>query len=147
MHRQQQMSDEEAMQVLRPAADHATEHLVLFSNNSFRQQEAAQMRKELQNVTAYVDELEQQVINRMMSEQNKLQGQAQEGQPDPKLEGDLRKLELQLAIAQEKRAANQAISDQKMRQITQQMALADLKGRVNVMEKTASRPGRKPLVE
>lgn len=150
-HRQQQIPDEQAMQILRPAADHATQHLVLFSNNSFRKQEVNELKRQLQNVTAYIDELEQQVINRMMAEQSKMQEQAAQmpqGQVDPKMEFELQKAQLRLAEMQEKRMMSQEAHMQKMETIRQQMALNDLKTRSSILEKT-TRPagGRPPLIE
>ena len=150
-HRQQQMADEQAMAILRPASDHVTEHLVMFSNNSFRQQEIRELRRQLQNLTAYVDELEQQVINRAMTEQNKMQEAAmapqQGGQPqaDPKMEMEMQKAQLKLAEMQEKRMMNQETHQQKMETIRQQMALNDLKTRSSILEKTAKPAGRPPL--
>lgn len=151
-HKQQQMPDEQAMQILRPFIDHITEHLVLFSTNSQRQQEVSALKKELQNVSAYVDELEQQVINRMMSEQSKMQqaaqqGQDQGGQMDPKMAFELQKYQMALQTAQEKRAMNQESHAQKMDAIRQQMALADIKTKGSIMEKTAARVGRPPMAE
>jgi hypothetical protein len=150
-HRQQQMADEQAMAILRPAADHTTEHLVLFSNNSFRKQEVNELKRQLQNVTAYVDELEQQVINRAMAEQSQMQEAAmapQEGgqqQIDPKMEMEFQKAQLKLAEMQEKRMMNQETHQQKMETIRQQMALNDLKTRSSILEKTARPAGRPPM--
>jgi flagellar biosynthesis GTPase FlhF len=150
-HRQQQMADEQAMQILRPAADHVTEHLVFFSNNSYRAQEVRELKRQLQNLTAYIDELEQQVINRMMAQQSEMQNQFAE-QPtegvDPKMEMELQKAQMKLAEMQEKRMMNQETHQQKMETIRQQMALNDLKTRSSILEKTA-RPaagGRPPLI-
>jgi hypothetical protein len=151
MHRQQQMPDERAMAILRPTADHTTEHLVLFSNNSFRKQEVNELKRQLQNVTAYVDELEQQVINRAMAEQSQMQEAAmapQEGgqqQIDPKMEMEFQKAQLKLAEMQEKRMMNQETHQQKMETIRQQMALNDLKTRSSILEKTARPAGRPPM--
>jgi hypothetical protein len=151
-HRQQQVADEQAMAILRPASDHVTEHLVMFSNNSFRQQEIRELRRQLQNLTAYIDELEQQVINRAMAEQSKMQEAAmgapqQGGQPqiDPKMEMEMQKAQLKLAEMQEKRMMNQETHQQKMETIRQQMALNDLKTRSSILEKTAKPAGRPPL--
>jgi len=151
-HRQQQMADEQAMQILRPAADHVTEHLVLFSNNSYRAQEVRELKRQLQNLTAYIDELEQQVINRMMAQQGQMQEEAmQAGQPqgqiDPRAEMELQKAQLKLAEMQEKRMMNQETHQQKMETIRQQMALNDLKTRSSILEKTARPAGRPPLAE
>lgn len=147
-HRQQQIPDEQAMQILRPTADHTTQHLVLFSNNSFRKQEVNELKRQLQNVTAYVDELEQQVINRMMTEQNRAQ-QSMEAQPqqqiDPKAALELQKGQLKLAEMQEKRAMSQEAHAQKMETIRQQMALNDLKTKSNILEKTSRPSGRPPM--
>lgn len=148
-HRQQQMADEQAMQILRPAADHVTEHLVLFSNNSYRAQEVRELKRQLQNLTAYIDELEQQVINRMMAQQSQMQEEAvpPEGQQvDPKAEMELQKAQLKLAEMQEKRMMNQETHQQKMETIRQQMALNDLKTRSSILEKTARPAGRPPMV-
>jgi hypothetical protein len=151
-HRQQQMADEQAMQILRPAADHVTEHLVFFSNNSYRAQEVRELKRQLQNLTAYIDELEQQVINRMMAQQSEMQEAAMteqpQGQIDPRAEMELQKAQLKLAEMQEKRMMNQETHQQKMETIRQQMALNDLKTRSSILEKTA-RPasgGRPPLI-
>jgi len=151
-HRQQQIPDEQAMQILRPASDHVTEHLVMFSTNSFRKQEVNELKRQLQNLTAYVDELEQQVINRMMAEQSKAQeqiAQQPEGQIDPKMEFELQKAQLRLAEMQEKRVMSQEAHAQKMETIRQQMALNDLKTRSSILQKV-SRPaqagGRPPLI-
>jgi len=149
-HRQQQMADEQAMQILRPAADHVTEHLVLFSNNSYRAQEVRELKRQLQNLTAYIDELEQQVINRMMAQQSQAQEQFAEqpvGQVDPKMELELQKAQLKLAEMQEKRMMSQESHQQKMETIRQQMALNDLKTRSSILEKTARPAGRPPLAE
>jgi hypothetical protein len=147
-HRQQQMADEQAMQILRPAADHVTEHLVFFSNNSYRAQEVRELRRQLQNLTAYIDELEQQVINRMMAQQSEMQNQFAE-QPtegvDPRTEMELQKAQLKLAEMQEKRMMNQETHQQKMETIRQQMALNDLKTRSSILEKTARPAGRPPM--
>jgi hypothetical protein len=147
-HRQQQMADEQAMQILRPAADHVTEHLVFFSNNSYRAQEVRELKRQLQNLTAYIDELEQQVINRMMAQQSEMQNQFAE-QPaqgvDPRTEMELQKAQLKLAEMQEKRMMNQETHQQKMETIRQQMALNDLKTRSSILEKTARPAGRPPL--
>jgi hypothetical protein len=148
LHRQQQIPDEQAMQILRPTADHTTEHLVLFSTNSFRKEEVNELKRQLQNVTAYVDELEQQVINRMMAQQSQMAEAAQpeEGQPmDPRSEMELQKAQLKLAEMQEKRMMNQETHQQKMETIRQQMALNDLKTRSNILEKTARPAGRPPM--
>jgi hypothetical protein len=150
-HRQQQVPDEQAMQILRPAADHVTEHLVMFSQNSFRQEEVRELRRQIQNLTAYIEELEQQVINRMMAEQSQAQEQIEQmpqGQVDPKMEFELQKAQLRLAEMQEKRMMSQEAHQQKMETIRQQMALNDLKTRSSILEKT-SRPasGRPPLIE
>ena len=151
-HRQQQIPDEQAMQILRPASDHVTEHLVMFSTNSFRKQEVNELKRQLQNLTAYVDELEQQVINRMMAEQSKAKeqiAQQPEGQIDPKMEFELQKAQLRLAEMQEKRVMSQEAHAQKMETIRQQMALNDLKTRSSILQKV-SRPaqagGRPPLI-
>lgn len=149
-HRQQQMADEQAMAILRPAADHVTEHLVMFSNNSFRQQEIRELRRQLQNLTAYIDELEQQVINRAMAEQSQAQEAVEPqggGQPqiDPKMEMEFQKAQLKLAEMQEKRMMNQETHQQKMETIRQQMALNDLKTRSSILEKTARPAGRPPM--
>jgi hypothetical protein len=151
-HRQQQMADEQAMAILRPASDHVTEHLVMFSNNSFRQQEIRELRRQLQNLTAYIDELEQQVINRAMAEQSQMQEAAMApqdggGQPqiDPKMEMEMQKAQLKLAEMQEKRMMNQETHQQKMETIRQQMALNDLKTRSSILEKTAKPAGRPPM--
>jgi hypothetical protein len=149
-HRQQQMPDEQAMAILRPAADHTTEHLVLFSTNSFRKQEVNELKRQLQNVTAYVDELEQQVINRAMAEQTKMQEaamqQAPQGQQiNPRSEMEMQKAQLKLAEMQEKRMMNQETHQQKMETIRQQMALNDLKTRSSILEKTARPAGRSPM--
>jgi hypothetical protein len=148
-HRQQQMADEQAMQILRPAADHVTEHLVFFSNNSFRAQEVRELKRQIQNLTAYIDELEQQVINRMMAQQSQAQEQAMDqapqGQIDPRSEMELQKAQLKLAEMQEKRMMNQETHQQKMETIRQQMALNDLKTRSSILEKTARPAGRPPL--
>jgi hypothetical protein len=153
-HRQQQIPDEQAMAILRPASDHVTEHLVMFSTNSFRKQEVNELKRQLQNLTAYIDELEQQVINRAMAEQSKMQQQAEQqipegGQMDPKMEMELQKAQLKLAEMQEKRMMNQETHAQKMETIRQQMALNDLKTRSSILQKT-SRPaqagGRPPLI-
>lgn len=150
-HRQQQMADEQAMAILRPAADHVTEHLVMFSANSFRKQEVNELKRQLQNLTAYIDELEQQVINRMMAQQSQMQqavAQAPQGQVDPKMEFELQKAQLRLAEMQEKRLMSQEAHQQKMETIRQQMALNDLKTRSNILQK-AARPtaGRPPMIE
>jgi hypothetical protein len=155
LHRQQQMPDEQAMQILRPLADHTTQHLVLFSSNSFRKQEVNELKRQLQNVTAYVDELEQQVINRMMSEQNKMQeealaGQDQGQQPDPKQMLELQKAQLKLAEMQEKRMMNQEAHAQRLETIRQQMALNDPKTRSSILQKVSpsaapAGTGRPPL--
>jgi hypothetical protein len=150
-HRQQQMADEQAMQILRPAADHVTEHLVFFSNNSYRAQEVRELKRQLQNLTAYIDELEQQVINRMMAQQSQAQeqamqaGQQPQGQIDPKMEMEMQKAQLKLAEMQEKRMMNQETHQQKMETIRQQMALNDLKTRSSILEKTARPAGRPPM--
>ena len=148
-HRQQQMADEQAMQILRPAADHVTEHLVLFSNNSYRAQEVRELKRQLQNLTAYIDELEQQVINRMMAQQSQMQEAAMteqpQGQIDPRAEMELQKAQLKLAEMQEKRMMNQETHQQKMETIRQQMALNDLKTRSSILEKTARPAGRPPM--
>jgi hypothetical protein len=150
-HRQQQMADEQAMQILRPAADHVTEHLVFFSNNSYRAQEVRELKRQLQNLTAYIDELEQQVINRMMAQQGQAQeqamqaGQQPQGQIDPKMEMEMQKAQLKLAEMQEKRMMNQETHQQKMETIRQQMALNDLKTRSSILEKTARPAGRPPM--
>jgi len=149
-HRQQQVADEQAMQILRPAADHVTEHLVLFSANSFRVQEVKELKRQLQNLTAYIDELEQQVINRMMAQQSQAQEAAmqqapQGGQIDPKMEMELQKAQLKLAEMQEKRMMNQETHQQKMETIRQQMALNDLKTRSSILQKTARPAGRPPM--
>jgi hypothetical protein len=150
-HRQQQMADEQALQILRPAADHVTEHLVMFSENSYRAQEVRELKRQLQNLTAYINELEQQVINRMMAQQSEMQNQFAE-QPtegvDPQTELELQKAQMKLAEMQEKRMMNQETHQQKMETIRQQMALNDLKTRSSILEKTA-RPaagGRPPLI-
>jgi len=150
LHRQQQIPDEQAMAILRPTADHATQHLVLFSTNSFRKQEVNELKRQLQNVTAYVDELEQQVINRAMAEQSQMQEAAmqqapQGGQIDPRSEMELQKAQLKLAEMQEKRMMNQETHQQKMETIRQQMALNDLKTRSSILEKTARPSGRPPM--
>jgi hypothetical protein len=147
-HRQQQIPDEQAMQILRPASDHVTEHLVMFSTNSFRVQEVKELKRQLQNLTAYIDELEQQVINRMMAQQSQAQeqmSQVPQGQLDPKMEMELQKAQLKLAEMQEKRMMNQETHQQKMETIRQQMALNDLKTRSSILEKTARPAGRPPL--
>jgi hypothetical protein len=150
-HRQQQMADEQAMQILRPAADHVTEHLVFFSNNSYRAQEVRELKRQIQNLTAYIDELEQQVINRMMAQQSQAQeqamqaGQQPQGQIDPKMEMEMQKAQLKLAEMQEKRMMNQETHQQKMETIRQQMALNDLKTRSSILEKTARPAGRPPM--
>jgi hypothetical protein len=149
-HRQQQMADEQAMAILRPAADHVTEHLVMFSNNSFRQQEIRELRRQLQNLTAYIDELEQQVINRAMAEQSQAQEAVapqggEQPQIDPKMEMEFQKAQLKLAEMQEKRMMNQETHQQKMETIRQQMALNDLKTRSSILEKTARPAGRPPM--
>lgn len=147
-HRQQQIPDEQAMQILRPAADHVTEHLVMFSSNSFREREVKELKRQLQNLTAYIDELEQQVINRMMAQQSQAQEaamQAPQGQIDPRAEMELQKAQLKLAEMQEKRMMNQETHQQKMETIRQQMALNDLKTRSSILEKTARPAGRPPL--
>lgn len=149
-HRQQQIADEQAMAILRPAADHVTEHLVMFSTNSFRKQEVNELKRQLQNLTAYIDELEQQVINRAMAEQSKMQEQAmaevpQGGQIDPRAEMELQKAQLKLAEMQEKRMMNQETHAQKMETIRQQMALNDLKTRSSILQKTARPAGRPPM--
>ena len=148
-HRQQQIPDEQAMQILRPAADHVTEHLVMFSTNSFRVQEVKELKRQLQNLTAYIDELEQQVINRMMAQQSQMQEAAMAEQPqgqfDPKMEMELQKAQLKLAEMQEKRMMNQETHQQKMETIRQQMALNDLKTRSSILEKTARPAGRPPM--
>jgi hypothetical protein len=146
-HRQQQMADEQAMQILRPAADHVTEHLVFFSNNSYRAQEVRELKRQLQNLTAYIDELEQQVINRMMAQQSQAQEQAPQGQIDPRSEMELQKAQMKLAEMQEKRMMNQETHQQKMETIRQQMALNDLKTRSSILEKTARPAGRPPLAQ
>lgn len=162
-HKQQQMPDEEAMQILRPLSDHTTEHLVMFSNNSFRKQEVNELKRQLQNVTAYVDELEQQVINRMMAEQSKMQEQAAAGQeqmaagqeqagsqPDPKQMFEIQRGQLRLAEMQEKRSMAQESHTQKMETIRQQMALNDLKTRSTILQKVgapkSSTGGRPPMI-
>jgi hypothetical protein len=146
-HRQQQIPDEQAMAILRPTADHTTEHLVLFSTNSFRKQEVNELKRQLQNVTAYVDELEQQVINRMMTQQNQAQEAPPQGgeQADPKMEMEFQKAQMKLAEMQEKRMMNQETHQQKMETIRQQMALNDLKTRSSILEKTARPAGRPPM--
>jgi hypothetical protein len=150
-HRQQQIPDEQAMQILRPASDHVTEHLVFFSNNSFRAQEVRELKRQIQNLTAYIDELEQQVINRMMAQQSQAQeqamqaGQQPQGQIDPKMEMEMQKAQLKLAEMQEKRMMNQETHQQKMETIRQQMALNDLKTRSSILEKTARPAGRPPM--
>ena len=153
-HRQQQVADEQAMAILRPTSDHVTEHLVMFSNNSFRQQEIRELRRQLQNLTAYIDELEQQVINRAMAEQSQAQEAAmgapqggEQPQIDPKMEMEFQKAQLKLAEMQEKRMMNQETHQQKMETIRQQMALNDLKTRSSILEKTARPAGRPPLAE
>jgi hypothetical protein len=147
-HRQQQIPDEQAMQILRPASDHVTEHLVMFSTNSFRVQEVKELKRQLQNLTAYIDELEPQVINRMMAQQSQAQDaamQAPQGQIDPKMEMEMQKAQLKLAEMQEKRMMNQETHQQKMETIRQQMALNDLKTRSSILEKTAKPSGRPPM--
>lgn len=147
-HRQQQVPDEQAMQILRPAADHITEHLVLFSTNSYRKQEVNELKRQLQNVTAYIDELEQQVINRMMAQQSQMQEGAvpPEGQQvDPKAEMELQKAQLKLAEMQEKRMMSQEAHQQKMETIRQQMALNDLKTRSSILQKASRPAGRPPM--
>jgi hypothetical protein len=155
LHRQQQIPDEQAMQILRPLADHTTQHLVFFSSNSFRKQEVNELKRQLQNVTAYVDELEQQVINRMMSEQNKMQEQALEGQqqgqqPNPKDMIELEKAQIKLAEMQEKRLMNQEAHAQRMETIRQQMSLNDLKTKSSIMQKSTTPlagTGRPPMAQ
>lgn len=151
LHRGQQMADEQAMQILRPSIDHITEHLVMFSQNSFRAQEVRELRRQLQNVAAYVNELEQQVINRMMTQQNQMQEAAaagqQQGQIDPKMEFELQQAQLRLAEMQEKRMMAQEAHQQKMEMVRQQMALNDVKTQSSILQK-ASTPrggGRPPM--
>lgn len=159
-HKQQQIPDEEAMKILRPTSDHATEHLVFLSENSYRTQEVSQIKQQLQNSTAYVNELEQQVINRQMAEQSKMEedsilGQEQaQGQPqgpeggavDPKEAFELQKSQFKIEELQEKRAMSQEQHQQRMDAIRQQMALNDLKTKSSILEKTAKPVGRPPMV-
>jgi hypothetical protein len=152
VNRNQQMEDEQAMQILRPAVDHVTEHLVFFSENSYRGQEVRELRRQLQNVAAYVNELEQQVINRMMAEQSQAERQMAnqpEGQVDPKMEFELQRAQLRLAEMQEKRAMAQEAHQQKMEMVRQQMALNDLKTQSTILQKVGAPKsgGRPPLIE
>jgi len=147
-HRNQQIPDEQAMQILRPSADHVMQHLVFFSNNSYRMREVRELKRQVQNLTAYINELEQQVINRMMTQQNEQESQiAQqpEGQIDPKAAMELQRSQLKLAEIQEKRAMAQEAHQQKMETIRQQMALNDLKAKSSILQKTARPVGRPPM--
>jgi len=125
----------------------------MFSENNFRVQEVRELRRQLQNLTAYINELEQQVINRMMAQQSEMQNQFAEqpaGSVDPKMQIELQKAQLKLAEMQEKRAMSQEAHQQKMETIRQQMALNDLKTRSSILQKTAAPPkagGRPPLID
>ena len=146
MHQQQQISDEDAMKMLGPTLEHATAHVDALSTNALRVREVNSMRKMLQESGAYINELQQQVINRAMSQQEEAQGQvdAQGGQPDQKLQGELAKLQIALQLEQQKGVNMQTKHEQDMDAIRQKMALADLTAKTKIATST-QRVGRPPL--
>jgi hypothetical protein len=154
-HRQQQIPDEQALSILVPAQQHVTEHLVMFSNNNFRAQEVKQYKQMLQQASAYIDQLEQQVINAAMAQNSQMEEQVaqgqEQGQPDIKQMVELEKAKIKLAEMQERRMMNQEAHQQKLETIRQQMALNDLKTRSSILgavaKQNTGRPGRPPIIE
>jgi hypothetical protein len=144
----QEISEDEAIKILGPGGDHATEHVVLLSENSTMQAEAADMRRQLQNVMAFVKELQQQVLNRMMAEQGQMEGQAAEGGMSAKEQYELQKLQLEIQKKQADFEASQQEHQQKMEAIRQKMALDDAKTSSQIAGSIPARPvGRPTLVD
>ena len=146
-HRQQQISDEDAMNVLGPTLDHTTQHVDAMSTNALRQRETNDARQLLQNASAYIMELQQQVINRMMAQQKDMQGQAEQGGQDPKQSFELAKLDRAIALEQMKGKNMQEKHQQEMEAIKQKMALTDItaKTKIAAHAPTGNSVGHPPL--
>jgi len=142
-----QLPPEQALPILRPATQNATEHVLKLSENAMRQVEAGEMRKRLQNVTAFVNQLDQQVTERMLKEQRDMEAQSGE-QPDPRQTFELQKMQLAVQEQQEKARGNRELHDQRMEQIRANMALTDLKAARSMAVESAKRPvGRPTLID
>lgn len=142
---QQQVSQEQAVQMLRPAMDNITQHVLLFSENALRQVEAGEMRKRLQNVAAFVDQLSQQMQQKMLKQQREAQAAAGDS-PTPEQQFELQKLDRELMIEQQKQRNAQEAHQQAMEKGRQSMLIADAKGAVDIANKTAKPAGRPPLL-
>jgi hypothetical protein len=142
----QQLPPEQALTMLRPSVENATEHVLRLSENALRQIEAGEMRKRLQNVSAFVNQLDQQVTEQMLKAQREAEGQAGE-QPDPKQMFELQKAQLKVQEQTERSRANREMHDQKMEQIRANMALTDLKAaRTMAVDSAKNAVGRPTLV-
>jgi len=158
-HRQQQVSDEDAMKVLGPTLEHTTAHVDALSTNAVRVREVNEMRKMLQESSAYILELQQQVINRMMAQKKQMeqggeqgggqgggQGQVQPQQGDPKQQAELARLQKQIDLETIKGKNMQEKHQQEMDSIKQKMALADLVAKTSIASKSTGNPvGHPPL--
>lgn len=142
---QQQLSQEQGIQMLRPAMANITEHVLLFSENALRQVEAGEMRKRLQNVAAFVDQLSQQMQQKMLKQQREAQAEAGDS-PTPEQQFELQKLDRELMIEQQKSRNEKEKHEQAMERGRQAMLIADAKGAVDIANKTAKPAGRPPLV-
>jgi hypothetical protein len=141
-----QINEEQAIQILAPMGEHSTEHVMALSQNMSMQREAAEMRKQLQNVMAFVDNLQQQVMNKMMAQQGQMEQQQEGGGLSPKEQYELEKMQLEIQKKQAEIEAGRQSHEQKMEMLRQQMALADAKTSSSIAATSVNPPGRPPLV-
>jgi hypothetical protein len=141
-----QMPIEEAIPMLVPAGENATDHVLALSENTMMKSESAQMRQQLQNVMAFVNEQRQRMIKKAEAEQQRAQGAAGP-EPDMKQQFELQKLELQIQNMQAEAARSEQEHTQKMAEMSQRVALADAKQASAIASGSGRVVGRPTLID
>jgi hypothetical protein len=143
---QGQMPIEQAIQILEPAGNNATDHAVALSQDGTMKVEAAEMRRQLQNVMAFVKEQRQRLINKAQSEAEAAVPAEGEG-GSMKEQFELQKMQFELQKMQADADRKTKEHEQKMEQIRQQIALADAKAASSMAGNTGRPVGRPTLIE
>lgn len=125
---QQAMENEAALPILRPAVDHTIEHSMILSEDNTRQDDAAEVRRQLQNVSAFVNQMEQQLVAKMEKEQRKMQ---QEGGDDPMAAFEMQKMQMDIQKEQIRIQAQREKHQQQIQMMKAKMEQSDMEAARN----------------
>jgi len=125
---QQAMENEAALPILRPAVDHTIEHSMILSQDNTRVEDANEVRRQLQNVSAFVNQMEQQLVAKMEKEQRRMQA---EGGDDPAAAFEMQKQQMEIQKEQIRIQAQRERHQQQMQMMKAKMEQADMEAARN----------------